>query len=201
MLVRHMARESLLKLLKEVRSCQLCEDELPLGPNPVVQVGRKARVVIVGQAPGTKVHESGVPWEDASGDHLRDWLQMSSEDFYNRQTVAIVPMGFCYPGKKGQGDAPPRPECAPKWHTRLLAQCPKDRLILLVGQYAQKHYLGSLRKKTLTDTVKNYQAYLPQYFVLPHPSWRSKLWMEKNPWFRRKVLPVLRREIRQRSNH
>ena len=155
-------------------------------------------MVVIGQAPGTKVHESGVPWDDASGDHLREWLGIGKDLFYDRQTLAIVPMGFCYPGRKGSGDAPPRPECAPQWHERLLGQLPNDALILLVGQYAQKHYLGRTRKKSLTETVKAFDEYLPKYFVLPHPSWRSKLWMKKNTWFAERVLPSLQKAVADR---
>ena len=186
------------RLLRDISACRVCEKHLPLGPRPVVQVGKKARIVIVGQAPGTKVHESGKPWEDASGDHLREWLSIDAGDFYDAEKVALMPMGFCYPGKSKGGDAPPRPECAPLWHTRLLNQLPADVLIVLVGQYAHRYYLATSKKATLTETVKSFQSYLPKYFALPHPSWRSKIWMKKNAWFAKEVLPCLRDLVSKR---
>ena len=186
------------QLLEEVHACSRCAENLPLGPRPVIQVGKKARVVIIGQAPGAKVHESGIPWRDPSGDHLREWLRMDDKTFYDPHQVALLPMGFCYPGKRRGGDAPPRPECAPLWHDRLLAHLPDDVLVLLVGQYAHQYYLGTGRKKTLTETVHAFESYLPRYFALPHPSWRSKLWMKKNPWFSEKVLPKLRQLVARR---
>lgn len=183
------------RLVADVRACAVCE--LPLGPRPVVSISDTARVVIIGQAPGTKVHASGVPWDDASGDHLREWLGLPADVFYDASKVAIVPMGFCYPGKKKGGDAPPRPECAPLWHERLLAHLPDDRLTLLVGQYAQRYYLGKRRKKTLTETVRSWREYAPQFMVTPHPSWRSRRWMTLNPFFEAEVLPVLRKRVEQ----
>lgn len=182
------------QLLDNVRACRVCED-LPLGPRPVVAVGEGARVVIIGQAPGTKVHASGVPWQDASGDHLREWLELDEAIFYDSAKVAIVPMGFCYPGRRGGGDAPPRRECAPRWHAPLLEAVADDALLLLVGQYAQKHYLRSERKKSLTKTVEAFEAYAPRFLPLPHPSWRSRHWMKKNPWFAARVLPALRERV------
>lgn len=178
-------------LLARVNGCRLCEEHLPLGPRPVVQVGAEARVVIIGQAPGTKVHESGVPWDDPSGDHLREWLAVDRDLFYDPDQIALIPMGFCYPGKRAGGDAPPRPECAPKWHAELLAELADDALLVLAGMYAQKYYLPD-REATLTETVRNFQAYLPRALPLPHPSWRSKHWMQNNPWFEADVLPTLR---------
>jgi uracil-DNA glycosylase len=163
-----------------------------------VAASEHASIVIIGQAPGTRVHASGIPWDDASGDHLREWLGVDSATFYDPDVFAIVPMGFCYPGKRKGGDAPPRPECAPLWHARILEQLPEDRLVLLVGQYAQQHYLGRARKKTLTATVAAWQDYLPRFLPTPHPSWRSKLWMAKNPWFAEEVLPALRDQVRAR---
>lgn len=163
-----------------------------------MQFSQSSRIVIIGQAPGKKVHESGVPWQDDSGDHLRSWLAIDSETFYDPGRVALVPMGFCYPGKRAGGDAPPRPECAPTWHARILQQLPKDALFILSGQYAQKHYLERQRGNSLTETVRNYTDYLPRYFPLPHPSWRSKLWMRKHPWFEETVLPELRRQVSAR---
>ena len=186
-----MTAPDLTRLLDDIRECTVCEAHLPLGPRPVVQVAASAKIVIIGQAPGTKVHASGIPWDDASGDHLRLWLNISKDTFYDAKQVAIVPMGFCYPGKKSGGDAPPRPECAPLWHDQILSRLPEDRLLILAGMYAQKAYLGSTRKRTLTKTVEAYEDYLPNAFPLPHPAWRSKLWMKKNPWFEATVLPVL----------
>jgi uracil-DNA glycosylase len=185
-------REPLTPLLAEVRACRVCAEHLPLGPRPIVQLGRGARVVVVGQAPGSKVHETGTPWADDSGDHLREWLGLDEHAFYDARRVALVPMGFCYPGKGEGGDLPPRPECAPLWHARLLAQLPADALVVLVGQYAHENDLGKRRKASLTETVRAFESYLPRFFPLPHPSWRSKLWMKKNPWFARRVLPRLR---------
>lgn len=179
------------QLLSEIRACKVCKDHLPLGPNPVVSAQKTARIMIIGQAPGTKVHASGIPWDDASGHRLRDWLQIDKSVFYDDTQIAIVPMGFCYPGRGKGGDLPPRPECAPLWHQRLLAQLPDLQLTLLIGQYAQKAYLGKKRKKTLTATVKNFEEYLPDYFPLVHPSPRNMIWQSKNPWFNEDVVPVL----------
>lgn len=182
-------------LLKEVRGCSFCAAHLPLGPRPVVRMQRSATLLIIGQAPGTKVHETGLPWNDRSGDVLRGWLDIQREDFYDETRIAIMPMGFCYPGvdPKG-GDNPPRPECAPRWHERLLAHLPNIRLTLLVGQYAQKQYLGSCRGSTMTETVQRFRDYLPDgYFPLPHPSWRNLGWQKKQPWFAKETLPALRK--------
>ena len=187
---------SLISLLEEVRACRLCEAHLPLGPNPVVRAGQSARLLIVGQAPGTRVHETGIPWNDPSGDRLRDWLQMDREAFYDENQIAIIPMGFCYPGRGKGGDLPPRPECAPQWHERLLAELPDLQLTLLVGQYAQKYYLPS-PGKTLSDNVRDFQRALQSgYFPLPHPSPRNRLWLRQRPWFEEAVLPVLRERVK-----
>jgi len=187
---------SLISLLEEVRACRLCEAHLPLGPNPVVRAGQSARLLIVGQAPGTRVHETGIPWNDPSGDRLRDWLQMDREAFYDENQIAIIPMGFCYPGRGKGGDLPPRPECAPQWHERLLAELPDLQLTLLVGQYAQKYYLPS-PGKTLSDNVRDFQRALQSgYFPLPHPSPRNRLWLRQRPWFEEQVLPVLRERVK-----
>jgi uracil-DNA glycosylase len=185
-------------LLKEVRGCSFCEAYLPRGPRPVVRMQRSARLLIIGQAPGTKVHETGLPWNDRSGDVLRDWLQMSREDFYDETRMAIMPMGFCYPGVNPKGgDNPPRPECAPRWHDRLLAHLPNIRLTLLVGQYAHKHYLGPRNGGTMTETVLRFRDYLPDaYFPLPHPSWRNLGWQKKQPWFAAETLPALRQAVK-----
>jgi uracil-DNA glycosylase len=183
------------KLLHEVRSCRECEAELPLGPNPVLRAGHTARILIVGQAPGTRVHRTGIPWNDPSGDRLRDWLQLDRDRFYDERTIAIIPMGFCYPGKGKSGDLPPRGECAPLWHERLLQQLPGLQLRLLIGKYAQDYYLGT-RRMSLAETVKNYRDYLPEgYFPLPHPSPRNIRWFRNHPWFESDVIPVLRDRV------
>jgi len=184
-------------LLKEVRGCTFCAAQLPLGPRPVVRMQRSAQLLIIGQAPGTKVHESGIPWNDRSGDVLRGWLDIGRDDFYDETRIAIMPMGFCYPGvdPKG-GDNPPRPECAPRWHDLLLKQLPDIRLTLLVGQYAQKYYLAGRQGRTMTETVQRFREYLPDaYFPLPHPSWRNLSWQKKQPWFAAETLPALRKAI------
>lgn len=187
----------LTELLSEVRACRICEASLPLGPRPVLRAAATARLLIVGQAPGSKVHESGVPWDDFSGERLRDWTGLHPSEFYDETRVAIIPMGFCYPGAvKGGGDRPPRPECARHWHAGLLAELPELRLTLLVGQYAQRHYLGAARKPSLTETVRSFADYAPRFFPLPHPSWRSTGWMRRNPWFEEIALPELRKAIR-----
>lgn len=184
-------------VLDEVRACRHCESHLPLGPRPVVRMRPSARLLIIGQAPGTKVHESGLPWNDRSGDVLRGWLGMDRDTFYDAARIAIMPMGFCYPGRDPKGgDNPPRPECAPLWHRRLRALLPDIRLTLLVGQYSQTHYLNGLRQKTMTETVRHFRDYLPDgFFPLPHPSWRNMAWQKRNPWFAVDVLPELRRAV------
>ncbi len=182
-------------LLTEISACTHCAAHLPRGPHPVVRAGSAAKLLIIGQAPGTKVHETGIPWNDRSGERLRDWLQISPEIFYDENKIAIMPMGFCYPGVLPRGgDLPPRPECAPLWHEKLLAELPQIELTLLIGQYAQKHYLGKARGKTLTETVSGFQTHLKSnYLPLPHPSWRTTGWQRKNPWFDSDLLPELRR--------
>ena len=186
----------LASLLAEIRACRVCAGALGYEPHPIVQAGRGARVLIVGQAPGSKVHASGIPWDDDSGDRLRDWLGLDRGSFYDPEKVALAPMGFCYPGKGRSGDLPPRPECAPLWHRRLLAQLPEIRLTLLVGQYAQKHYLADRRGKTMTETVQRFRDYLPEArFPLPHPSWRNIGWQKKQPWFAAETLPALRQAV------
>ena len=174
------------------RACTLCND-LPLGPRPILRVSTTARLLIISQAPGTKVHVSGVPWTDASGNRLRSWLQMEPESFYDGSRVAILPMGLCYPGRlPAGGDMPPRARCAPIWHPRLMPLMPQIRLTLLVGSYAQT---GALGKGTMTDRVRNFQEYAPKYFPLPHPSWRTGFWEARNPWFVDEVLPALRARV------
>ena len=182
-------------LLKEIRACTVCTRALEAGPRPVVQFGPLSRIVIIGQAPGARVHESGVPWQDDSGKRLRDWTALSDEDFYDPVKVALVPMGFCYPGKGASGDLPPRPECAPLWHDKVLGALKDVRLTLLVGSFAQANYLP--KKQSMTDAVKGFQAHGPALFPLPHPSWRSGIWMKGNPWFERDVLPALKTAVRQ----
>lgn len=183
-------------LLGEIRACRLCAAHLPLGPRPVLRASATARLLIVGQAPGTKVHASGIPWDDASGRRLREWLEMTPETFYDERRIAIVPMGFCYPGKTRSGDAPPRPECRATWHPRLIPLLKQVRLTLLIGQYAQAHFLGARRKGSLTDTVAAYAEYLPRFFALPHPSPRNIGWFRANPWFEREAVPALRAQVR-----
>lgn len=183
------------KLISEAKACRLCEAHLPLGPRPVFLVGAQARLLIVGQAPGRRVHLTGIPWNDPSGDNLRDWLGMTRAGFYDTRRVAILPAGLCFPGTGERGDLPPRPECAPLWHPRFRAALPRIRLTLLVGQYAQAYYLGRRRRKTLADTVRAFAQYLPEYFPLPHPSPRNRLWMKKNPWFAKLVIPALRKRV------
>lgn len=183
------------QLLSQIRSCTHCKEHLPLGPRPIVAAHPESKIIIIGQAPGTKVHQTGIPWDDPSGKQLRNWLGVSDEQFYNERLFAIVPMGFCYPGKGKSGDLPPRPECAPQWHARLMEQMPNLKLTILIGQYAQKHYLGNNMKSNLTETVKNYEEYLPDYFALPHPSPRNRFWLSNNPWFEEEVLPDLKEKV------
>ena len=184
------------RLLTEVRSCRICEAHLPNPPKPVLRASPTASVLIVGQAPGRRVHESGIPWNDPSGDLLREWLRLDREAFYDERRIAIIPAGLCYPGTGESGDLPPRPECAPRWHPRLRALLPAIRLTLLVGSYAQAYYLGARRKRTLAETVRARDEYLPEFFPLPHPSFRNRLWMKRNPWFEREVLPQLRPRVK-----
>lgn len=184
-------------LLTSIRACRICAGELPLGPRPVLRARQSARLMIVGQAPGTRVHATGIPWNDASGERLRDWLQVDPEVFYDDARIAIVPMGFCYPGVDARGgDKPPRPECAPHWHPQLRPFLGTVELTLLVGGYAQKYYLGRRRRRSLTETVRAWRDYSPDFLPLPHPSWRNTTWIKKNPWFAEEVLPVLRDRVR-----
>lgn len=178
------------KLLNSIRICTHCSD-LPFGPRPIVQASYQSRILIIGQAPGHKVHASGIPWDDASGKNLRRWLGVSAEQFYNPKIFALVPMGFCYPGTGKSGDLPPRTECAPLWHKKIIENMPHVELTLLFGQYAQHYYLGDKKKDTLTDTVKGFQEYLPRFLPMPHPSPRNGIWLRKNPWFEAEVLPYV----------
>ena len=186
------------ELIDEIRGCRVCAGILPLGVRPVIQASADCKIVIVGQAPGKRVHDSGIPWNDGSGRTLRKWLDVSDEIFYDPALFSIVPMGFCYPGKGISGDMPPRPECAPLWHSRVFGMFTGQPLVLLIGQYAQRYYLGKQYKGNLTDTVKKATDLLPGYFPLPHPSPRNQNWLKVNPWFQEEVLPVLRHQVRQR---
>lgn len=182
-------------LLTEIRACRLCEASLPLAPRPILRASAAARLLVVGQAPGTLVHGSGIPWSDASGMRLRGWLGLDRDAFYNESNVAIVPMGFCYPGRGVSGDLPPRPECSRTWHHRLLPLLPNIQLVLAIGQYAQVYFLGQQRKKSLTETVMAWQEYAPRVFPLPHPSPRNVGWFKHNPWFDAEVVPALRGRV------
>ncbi len=182
-------------LLAEVRACRLCAGQLPLGPRPVLVAHRQARILVVGQAPGTKVHQSGIPFDDASGERLRHWMGVERTAFYDALMVSFLPMGFCYPGRGPSGDLPPRPECAVAWRTKLLAQLPHIQLTLLVGQYAQAWHLGARRKATLTETVRAWRDYGPALLPLPHPSPRNNIWLRRNPWFELEVVPALRDRV------
>ncbi|MEO5335780.1 MAG: uracil-DNA glycosylase family protein [Magnetospirillum sp. WYHS-4] len=191
-----MSIEPLATALAEARACILCRDRLPLGPRPVLRAEAGARLLIVGQAPGTRVHETGIPWNDPSGDRLRDWMGVDRETFYDATRIAIVPMGLCYPGRDAKGgDNPPCPECAPLWHPRIRPLLPDIRLTLLVGRYAQAFYLGTRRHNDLTGTVAAWRDYLPDFLPLPHPSWRNTAWLKRHPWFTEELLPELRRRV------
>lgn len=188
-------------LLQEIRKCEVCRPELAHAPRPILSATSQSKVLIIGQAPGSKVHASGVPWADPSGDLLRQWLTVDWEEFYDAEKFAIVPMGFCYPGKGKSGDLPPRPECAPLWHSQLMAKMIDVNLILLIGRYAQQYYLGANAQKNLTETVKSFAEYLPLYFPLPHPSPRNRFWFKKNPWFQKDLLPHLKERVDRALNH
>lgn len=179
-------------LKKDIVGCQSCAEYLPFEPKPIVQFSQTSKIVIIGQAPGRIVHNNGIAWNDNSGDTLRKWLGIERADFYNDRLFATIPMGFCYPGTGKSGDLPPRPECAPKWHNLVLATLEEKKLTLLIGKYAQEYYLKNRDKSTLTDTVKNYRQYLPEFFPLPHPSARNNIWFKKNSWFETDVLPELK---------
>lgn len=184
-------------LLQQIRACRICEEHLPLGPRPVLHASASAKLLLVGQAPGTKVHASGIPWDDQSGKRLRQWLGLEPGTFYDASQIAIVPMGFCYPGKGKSGDLPPRPECARHWHRQLLGLLPDIQFTLLVGKYAQDYFLGSAARPTLTETVASWHAYLPRYMPLPHPSPRNQFWLRRNPWFEADAVPALQQLVQQ----
>lgn len=182
------------QLLKEVETCTICSEHLPLGPKPVVQVHPDARILVAGQAPGKKVHETGIPFNDPSGERLRDWMGISREVFYDEKKIALLPMGFCYPGTGKSGDLPPRPECAQKWRESLLAQLPNVELTLVLGKYAQNYHFGK-SNRSLTELVKAWQEYWPDMAPLPHPSPRNNIWLSKNPWFEQEFTPRLRDRV------
>jgi uracil-DNA glycosylase len=186
-------RISLRRVAAEAAACRRCRKTLE--PNPVFRARTSARLFIVGQAPGRRVHETGIPWNDPSGDVLREWLEMDRETFYDVSRIAIIPVGLCYPGTVKGADLPPPTQCAPLWQPKFRAALPKIELTLLVGLYAQKYYLGLHRKSSLTETVRAFREYLPEFFPLPHPSWRNRAWAARNPWFARDVLPVLRERV------
>ncbi len=182
-------------LIKNIRACTICEKYLPNTPRPIIQAHDASRIVIIGQAPGQKVQLSGVPWDDASGTELRRWMGVSKEQFYDDHLFALMPMGFCYPGQGTSGDLAPRPECAPQWHDQLLIKMPNIKLTILIGRYAQKFYLQNDQKPTLTETVKSYKDYLPQYLPLVHPSPRNRIWQKKNPWYALEFIPELQKLV------
>jgi uracil-DNA glycosylase len=186
---------TLKSLLTAVRDCRACEDHLPLGPRPVVSAAVTARVLIVGQAPGRRVHATGIPWDDPSGDRLRSWMGVGESAFYDESRVAIIPMGYCYPGRGISGDKPPRRECAELWLGHLLAKLGRIELTLLIGQHAHRHYLGNRRKSSLADTTKAWREYAPRYFPMPHPSPRNNPWLQRNSWFEQQLLPELRARV------
>lgn len=189
-----MSKISLSDLLSEIRQCKICEPHLALGANPVLRAESSARILIVGQAPGTRVHESGIPWNDPSGDRLRQWMGLDKTLFYDARKIAIVPMGFCYPGKGKSGDLPPRAECAPRWHEEVLSLLPNIELTLLIGNYAQNYYLDK-RYKTLTERVAAWREYEPDFIPLVHPSPRNTYWLQQNPWFEQELVPAMQKRL------
>jgi len=184
------------QLLQEIINSDVCAGCEPSNSKPLLNFSAKSKILIVGQAPGIKAIESRIPWNDASGERLREWMKISSTDFYDKDKVAIVPMDFCFPGKGKSGDLPPRPVCAQKWMGKILAECKQVKLTLLIGQYSQKYFLGDRRKENLTATVKAWKEYYPEYLVIPHPSPRNNIWLKKNDWFETDLLPALKEEVR-----
>ena len=182
-------------LIDEIRQCSVCEQHLPLGPRPILRAEKTARIMVIGQAPSSRVHNTGIPWNDPSGKRLRQWMNVSDELFYDASKIAIVPMGFCYPGTGKSGDLPPRPECAPLWHAKLFAELPDLQLTLLIGQYAQRYYLKNKMESTLTKTVQNHHQYGPEILPLPHPSPRNQAWLKNNPWFETEIIPLLQERV------
>jgi uracil-DNA glycosylase len=185
------------RLLQQIKKCTHCQQHLPYPPKPVLQASSASKILIIGQAPGIKVQESGIPWDDKSGDELRRWLGVTKEQFYNSRLFALMPMGFCYPGKGRSGDLPPRPECAPLWHHQLWANMKEIQLTLLIGQYAQQYYLKEKSSPTLTENVRQYKSFLPYYLPLIHPSPRNRIWQRKNPWFELDVVPELQNRVQK----
>jgi uracil-DNA glycosylase len=185
------------KLKEEIRGCVTCKGHLPNDPNPVFYFSKQSRIVIIGQAPGRIVEETGIAWNDKSGDNLRKWLGVGKDEFYDESLFATVPMGFCYPGTGKSGDMPPRPECAPQWHEKVLAQIVNPAIVLLIGKYAQDHYLKVGKEENLTETVRNYRQYLPKHLPLPHPSPRNNIWVKRNEWFEKDLIPDLRKIVRK----
>lgn len=182
-------------LLTKIKNCEVCKAHLNHGVNPVVTGSKNSKILIVGQAPGRAVHQSGIPWNDKSGDTLRKWLEVDKETFYNTDLFAIMPMGFCFPGSAKTGDLPPRKECAPIWHQQLLDKMPNIELTILIGLYAQKYYLDKNAQKNLTENVNHFETFLPEYMPLPHPSGRNNIWLSKHPWFPEVVLPQLKKIV------
>ncbi len=182
------------ELLNAIAACELCKGNLPFPPRPVLRVAPESRILIIGQAPGTKVHNTGLPWNDPSGDELRRWLDVSRDEFYDTSLFSIMPMGFCYPGKGRSGDNPPRKECAPQWHLKVLNELGSIKMVLLVGSYSIRYYLGEKRGKSVAETVASFESFLPRFFPLVHPSPRNRKWMKDNLWFSEEVIPRLREE-------
>jgi uracil-DNA glycosylase len=185
-----------IKLTQDIRACTRCEEFLPLGARPIIQVNESAKILIVGQAPGSRVHETGIPFDDPSGDRLRNWLGVDKTIFYDDQYFALVPMGFCFPGTGKSGDLPPRIECAQTWRSELLRHLCKVELTIVIGQYAQAWHLGGRLKDNLTNTVKAWQDYWPSVMPLPHPSPRNNIWLKKNPWFEKEVVNALQNRVK-----
>lgn len=189
-------QQSFDQILTDIRACRICEAELPEGPRPVVRASRTAKILIVGQAPGRRVHETGIPFNDPSGDRLRDWMGIDRDAFYDESRVNILPMGFCYPGTGKSGDLPPRPECASHWRQKLMSELGKIEFTLIIGQYAMDWHLKEKKKKTVTETVKSYEEFWPDHAVLPHPSPRNNIWLKRNPWFEEEIIPRIQARIR-----
>jgi uracil-DNA glycosylase len=181
-------------LLADIRACSICSEHLPLGPNPVIQIHSNAQILIAGQAPGSKVHETGVPFDDPSGKRLRQWMNVTDDIFYDEKQIAILPMGFCYPGTGSSGDLPPRPECVPAWRSQLMDHLPNLELTVVLGQYAQEYHFGK-SEATLTELVRTWETYWPDKIPLPHPSPRNNRWLKQNPWFEIEVIPALQKRI------
>ncbi|WGD35898.1 uracil-DNA glycosylase family protein [Olleya sp. YS] len=187
-------------LLQEISHCILCKQHLPLGPKPIVEASINSKIILISQAPGQVAHRSGTAWDDAGGKRLKAWLDVTETQFYNPNNFAIIPMGFCYPGKGKTGDLPPRKECAPEWHDVILQKLSNIKLIILIGAYAQNYYLKETSKRTLTETVSEYKTYLPKYFPIPHPSPTNRFWRSKNPWFEELVVPELQKKVKEILN-